>query len=657
MYFFFHFHIRDATRRRARDERERASSREWGKKHNNTRTRDAFGSFTSRERAFDIRFGTIGFFSSHAFRGREALTFFFRIFSEPKKTLLRYALENDLLGNLPGKTPEATMASACYTDLKKKDVNKRVFARPSEGHFGLREWANDPELAHLLQPKLHRLAETFCEEKVEPKVEKPWKQPPPVVKNVGNRRNNQKKEKVLSANYKGSAKKYIDGKPYRDRHGFVHAMYEPSRGDYGRPAATQQFGSLSTHDRMDLDALVDAAADQEDEKEEDEDAYDRGDDYDDEEPNALNHTDSGADGARGNDDIDGANPGVEEDTDAEEDIMPLDLTNPDPNLSNDEYKARLTNLVQQQQEKDARVAKRKEREREKMRTEELVKAGLIPPPQPFKKKTSYVPVKYKRDGRGRPRKHFDELPPAELPPAPILSASGDELAEAPLTNNKRARFTSTAVLHQQQLQQQRQGTQQVSSNEQPRHGHDSFEVDTQGVHDASYEEIANERIIAKATRAGMKDWNSKVNKFYSTAYFTEVIDPKLPTSIPAFAFKMSQNDAEREKILTQNAMRRVFNEFAEGCDPVKQSLNELSASLERLRAQQGNHENVMYSALVYAVACYRSEYPEEATLALSKAWEVYFSLKGGNETKTQDGAFMDKIRKDFEKIVSEALGA
>ena len=585
--------------------------------------------------------------------GERALTFFFRMFSEPEKKLtLRYALENDLLGNLPGKTPEATMASACYTDLKKKDVNKRVFARPSEGHFGLREWANDPELAHLLQPKLHRLAETFGEEKVEPKVEKPWKQPAPVVKNVGNRRNNQKKDRVLSANYKGSAKKYIDGKPYRDRHGFVHAMYEPSRGDYGRPAAMQQYGSLSTHDRMDLDALVDAAADQEDEKEEDEDAYDRGDDYDDEEPNALNHTDSGADEARENDDVEGANPGVDKDTDAEENTLPFDLTNPDPNLSNDEYKARLANLVQQQQEKDARVAKRKEREREKMRTEELVKAGLIPPPQPFKKKTSYVPVTYKRDGRGRPRKHFDELPPA-----PILSASGDELAEAPLTNNKRARFTSTAALHQKQLQQQRQGTQQVSSNEQPRHGHDSFEVDTQGVHDASYEEIANERIIAKATRAGMKDWNSKVNKFYSTAYFTEVIDPKLPTSIPAFAFKMSQNDAEREKILTQNAMRRVFNEFAEGCDPVKQSLNELSASLERLRAQQGNHENVMYSALVYAVACYRSEYPEEATLALSKAWEVYFSLKGGSETKAQDAAFMDKIRKDYEKIVSEALGA
>jgi hypothetical protein len=121
--------------------------------------------------------------------------------------------------------------------------------------------------------------------------------------------------------------------------------------------------------------LVDAAANQEDEKNGNEDAYDRGDDYDDEEPNALNHTDSGADEARENDDVEGANPGVDKDTDAEENTLPFDLTNPDPNLSNDEYKARLANLVQQQQEKDARVAKRKEREREKMRTEELVKAG------------------------------------------------------------------------------------------------------------------------------------------------------------------------------------------------------------------------------------------------------------------------------------------
>ena len=363
--------------------------------------------------------------------------------------------------------------------------------------------------------------------------------------------------------------------------------------------------------------------------------------------------------------FDFAAEGEEENKGEEEENAPLVLINPDPNLSNDEYEAHLASLVQQQQEKELRVAKRKEREKERARTQELVKAGLIPAPLSAKKKSSYVPVAYKKDGRGRPRKHFDGIPPA-----PILSVSANEAEEAPLTNNKKARFTSTAVLHQQQQQQQQQqlqlqqrqrqqqqkdGFEQIQEHHQPRAGHDSFVVDTQGVDGISHEEIANESIVAKATRAGMKNWNSKVNKFYSTAFFTEIIDPKLPTSIPAFAFKMSQNDAEREKILTQNAMRRVFNEFAEGCDPVKQSLNELSASLERLRAQQGNHENVMYSALIYAVACYRSDYPEEATLALSKAWDVYYSLKGGNETNAQNAAFMDKIRKDYEKIVSEAL--
>ncbi|CAL6404489.1 unnamed protein product [Bathycoccus prasinos] len=583
--------------------------------------------------------------------------------------ITRYALENDLLGNLPGKTPEATMASACYTDLKKKDVNKRVFARPSEGHFGLREWANDPELTHLLQPKLHRLAETF-EEEQKPKVEKPWKQPAPMAK----RRNNT------------AAKKFVDGKPRRDRHGFVHAIIEPSRGEYGppkmqMPPPQQQYGSLSTHDTMDLDALVDAAANQEDEDDymnddndenDDEDgngAYNGGNDDHEEEdantkdqsgvdksfdndPNAEEASPSKTNIIRNNnnnndDDDDNKSEGEREDIAAEseeenkgeeEENAPLVLINPDPNLSNDEYEAHLASLVQQQQEKELRVAKRKEREKERARTQELVKAGLIPAPQSAKKKSSYVPVAYKRDGRGRPRKHFDGIPPA-----PILSVSANEAEEAPLTNNKKARFTSTAVLHQQQQQQQQQQLQlqqrqrqqqqkdgfeqiqehQFPSHHQPRAGHDSFVVDTQGVDGISHEEIANESIVAKATRAGMKNWNSKVNKFYSTAFFTEIIDPKLPTS----------------------------------CDPVKQSLNELFASLERLRAQQGNHANVMYSALIYAVACYRSDYPEEATLALSKAWDVYYSLKGGNETNAQNAAFMDKIRKDYEKIVSEALDA
>ena len=109
---------------------------------------------------------------------------------------------------------------------------------------------------------------------------------------------------------------------------------------------------------------------------------------------------------------------------------------------------------------------------------------------------------------------------------------------------QKTRFTSanTTLDHQQQ-QQQQQG---VKSH--VRAGHDSFEIDTQGVDGISYEDIENERVVAKATRAGMKNWNSKVNTSYSTSLFSEIIDPKLPTNIPAFAFKMSVNDAEREKV-------------------------------------------------------------------------------------------------------------
>lgn len=531
------------------------------------------------------------------------------------------------------------MASACYTDLKKKDVNKRVFARPSEGHFGLREWANDAELAHLLQPKLHRLAETFDDgEKKAKKVEKPWKQPAPIVKKHGG-----KKEM--------GTRKYVDEKSRRDRYGFVHAIIE-SDADDGPPRLqmppsammAQKNGSNSTVDRMDLDALVDAAANQE--EEEDNVTQSNDTDNDDAEGANAGKNMNSANDAKTEKETLAEFPLLRHDLANEDEPAALVLTNPNPNLSDDEYKAHLSRLVQQQQEKEMRVAKRKEREKERQRTQELIKAGLIEPPQSARRKTSYVPVAYKRDRRGRPRKNFDELPPA-----PILSVPTNAAQEAPLTNNKKTRFTSanTTLDHQQQ-QQQQQG---VKSH--ARAGHDSFEIDTQGVDGISYEDIENERVVAKATRAGMKNWNSKVNTSYSTSLFSEIIDPKLPTNIPAFAFKMSVNDAEREKVLTQIAMRRVFNEFAQGCDPVKQSLNELSASLERLRAQQGNHENVMYSALIYAVACYRSDYPEEATLALSNAWDVYFSLKGGNETKAQDAAFMDKIKKDYEKIVSEAL--
>ncbi|KAG2432852.1 hypothetical protein HXX76_008585 [Chlamydomonas incerta] len=41
-----------------------------------------------------------------------------------------------------GKTPEATMASALYTDVKRK-LQKSLFTRPQEGLFGLREWLDE----------------------------------------------------------------------------------------------------------------------------------------------------------------------------------------------------------------------------------------------------------------------------------------------------------------------------------------------------------------------------------------------------------------------------------------------------------------------------------------------------------------------------------
>ena len=53
--------------------------------------------------------------------------------------IARLAMKRGLI-NCNGKTPDATMASALYTDLKRRDVNS-IFIRPHEGLFGLREWA------------------------------------------------------------------------------------------------------------------------------------------------------------------------------------------------------------------------------------------------------------------------------------------------------------------------------------------------------------------------------------------------------------------------------------------------------------------------------------------------------------------------------------
>ncbi len=65
----------------------------------------------------------------------------------------RVALEKALI-NCQGKTPDATMASALYTDVKRKPETS-VFTRPEEGLFGLREWEDEgfvPEVAISSSP-------------------------------------------------------------------------------------------------------------------------------------------------------------------------------------------------------------------------------------------------------------------------------------------------------------------------------------------------------------------------------------------------------------------------------------------------------------------------------------------------------------------------
>ncbi|KAG1676555.1 hypothetical protein FOA52_000098 [Chlamydomonas sp. UWO 241] len=55
--------------------------------------------------------------------------------------ITKVALERKLI-QCQGKTPEATMASALYTDVKRK-LTTSVFTRPQEGMFGLREWIGE----------------------------------------------------------------------------------------------------------------------------------------------------------------------------------------------------------------------------------------------------------------------------------------------------------------------------------------------------------------------------------------------------------------------------------------------------------------------------------------------------------------------------------
>lgn len=90
---------------------------------------------TAAERAMKQPLGSGGIFKSAAV---EVLRQEKRLMSTGD--IAKLALKRGLI-KCQGKTPEATMASALYTDVKRKESNS-VFIRPHEGLFGLREWAD-----------------------------------------------------------------------------------------------------------------------------------------------------------------------------------------------------------------------------------------------------------------------------------------------------------------------------------------------------------------------------------------------------------------------------------------------------------------------------------------------------------------------------------
>lgn len=67
--------------------------------------------------------------------------------------IAKVALQRGLI-KCQGKTPEATMASALYTDVKRKE-GQSVFIRPHEGLFGLREWADKGLVFKVSQLQQH----------------------------------------------------------------------------------------------------------------------------------------------------------------------------------------------------------------------------------------------------------------------------------------------------------------------------------------------------------------------------------------------------------------------------------------------------------------------------------------------------------------------
>ncbi|KAL3131529.1 hypothetical protein ABBQ38_007832 [Trebouxia sp. C0009 RCD-2024] len=67
--------------------------------------------------------------------------------------IAKVALQRGLI-KCQGKTPEATMASALYTDVKRKEGHS-IFIRPHEGLFGLREWADKGLVFKVMEDDEH----------------------------------------------------------------------------------------------------------------------------------------------------------------------------------------------------------------------------------------------------------------------------------------------------------------------------------------------------------------------------------------------------------------------------------------------------------------------------------------------------------------------
>ena len=86
-----------------------------------------------------------------------------------------------------GKTPEATMASALYTDVKRRGADgTSTFVRPQEGLFGLRAWGNSvgsPAAAGRVSYPKHCMLWTVARQAQQPGTStfvRPHERPQPV---------------------------------------------------------------------------------------------------------------------------------------------------------------------------------------------------------------------------------------------------------------------------------------------------------------------------------------------------------------------------------------------------------------------------------------------------------------------------------------------